>query len=121
MADVVFEGSFDEVSSLEDWLRGADALRGRTRLRHMRPGAGRMGGEPPALVVDVASQGQATALARTVELWLRSRGRQVALRLRVGEEITIDLDLRAKLDPETLVAQVSAILRDALDAALEAD
>ncbi|MFD1930436.1 MULTISPECIES: effector-associated constant component EACC1 [Nonomuraea] len=119
MPDVVFEGSFDELGSLEDWLRDADALRGRTRLEHGTPGAGRMGGEPPALVVDVASQGQATALARTVEFWLRSRGRHVALRLRVGSEITVDLDLRAKLDTEALVAQVAAILRDALGTAAD--
>ncbi|MET9337888.1 effector-associated constant component EACC1 [Nonomuraea sp. NPDC004354] len=119
MTRVVFEGSFDELASLEDWLRDAGGLRGRTRLRPGRPAAGRMGGEPPDLVVDVASQGQATTLARTVEFWLRTRGRQVALRLRVGSEITVDLDLLAKLDTETLVAQVTTLLRDALDTAAE--
>ncbi|GAA2668181.1 MULTISPECIES: effector-associated constant component EACC1 [Nonomuraea] len=119
MTEVVFEGSFDEVASLEEWLRDADALRGRVRLEHRAPGQGRMGGEPPALRIEVESAAQAAALTRTVEFWLRSRGSDVALKLRIGSEVTADLDLRARLDVDALVAQVSAILRDALNAAAD--
>ncbi|MFI6390399.1 hypothetical protein [Nonomuraea sp. NPDC050540] len=116
MPDITLEGEADLLHSLEDWLRDVDALRGRVTLRTAPPGPGRMGSGPPQLLVAVEGEAQAEALGRTVEMWLRVRGRGVTLKLRVGQQVT-ELDLRGDVDVDRLARQVDALLRDALHAA----
>ncbi|WP_157247410.1 effector-associated constant component EACC1 [Nonomuraea typhae] len=115
MPDITLEAEADLLHSLEEWLRDVDALRGRVRLLTPPPAPGRMGA-PPELRVAVETGAQATALSRTVELWLRVRGAGVTLKLRVGRRVT-ELDLRGEVDVDRLARQVDAVLREALHAA----
>jgi hypothetical protein len=117
MPDVSLEAEPDLVHSLEEWLRDVDALRGRTRLVQAPPRPGTMG-ERPALLVGIDSEPQAVALTRTVELWLRVRGKGVTLKIRIGRRVT-ELDMRGDVDVDHLIRQVDGLLRDAILAAGE--
>ncbi|MEU7000842.1 hypothetical protein [Nonomuraea sp. NPDC046570] len=118
MTVAAFEADHDDLLSLSDWLHDADGLRGRVTLEHRPPAPGLMGGGPPALLVAVDTGQAASALVKTVEFWLRLRGRDIALRVRVGEDYS-EMDLRAGGDPTAVLRQVETLLRNALAAAGE--
>lgn len=115
MPVVAIEGDTGQLHSLREWLSDVDALNGRISLEYGRPLPGRLG-NTPALLVDVETEPQVRALAKTVEFWLRMRGSDVALKLRVGTRVT-ELDLRGEIDVDLVVRQVDTMLREALLAA----
>ncbi|MFI6316079.1 hypothetical protein ACIBG8_01095 [Nonomuraea sp. NPDC050556] len=115
MPVVAIEGHADQLHSLREWLSDVDVLRGSLDFSYGTPQPGRLG-QQPALLVGVETEPQVLALAKTVEFWLRMRGSDVALKLRVGQRVT-ELDLRGEIDVDLVVRQVDTLLREALHAA----
>lgn len=118
MPVIAIEAEADQLYSLHDWLRDVDDLRGRIRLEQRAPLPGHMGAPTSALLVSIDTEPEVRTLARTVEFWLRMRGSDVALKLRVGNRVT-ELDLRGEVDVEVVVRQVDTLLREALQAATD--
>lgn len=99
----------EELRSLDDWL--GDALRGRVKLELGPPEPGQMGMVPQALIVAVEDAGTRARLVESLEIWLRQRGPEVKIMVRVGDRVA-EIMGSGEVD-------VGALLREALRAAGE--
>ncbi|GAA3229250.1 effector-associated constant component EACC1 [Actinocorallia longicatena] len=100
----------DDLRSLDDWLRGEERLRGRIRLVPAPPRPGELGTADEELLVTLADAAQNAALAETVEIWLRHRGTDVTLQVRIGDRPPVTLVGDGTLD-------VAVLLKAAVEAA----
>jgi hypothetical protein len=97
----------EELRSLDDWL--SDTMRGRVTWRNRPPEPGQMGIEPHELVVALDEGLGAGVLADSLEIWLRQRGPDVKIMVRVGDQVA---EVAALGD-----LNVATLLREALRAA----
>ncbi|RJL34323.1 effector-associated constant component EACC1 [Bailinhaonella thermotolerans] len=105
------DAAWEELVSLGDWLRDEPELRGRVDLAHVPPPPDRMGAGPHALAVVLEDERQRAGLARSLEIWLRQRGPDVKIMVRVGDRVA---EIAGHGDVD-----VAALLREALRAAGE--
>ncbi|MGI8335911.1 effector-associated constant component EACC1 [Actinomadura scrupuli] len=97
----------EELRSLDDWL--SDTMRGRVTWQSHPPEPGHMGVQPHELVVALDEGLGPGVLADSLEIWLRRRGPEVKIMVRVGDQVT---EVSALGD-----LNVAALLREALRAA----
>ncbi|MEC3981626.1 effector-associated constant component EACC1 [Amycolatopsis sp. H20-H5] len=111
----VTEGG-DELSSLLDWLRQEDELRGRVRPLSVTPELGHMGGAGDALTVALGGGGAITVLVASISVWLRNRRSDVNVEVTIGDrKVSLDVK-RFKADPagvrELVEAASQALAQD---------
>jgi hypothetical protein len=104
MADVriTVDGRDSDVESLQDWLRSEPELRGHLRHGETLGPAGAMGASTE-LIVGVISSGAATALVRSLQVWLAQRRADVKLNIAGPEGRQITLDAKRVPDAEHLL------------------
>jgi hypothetical protein len=105
MADLritVGGGRDSDVESLLDWLRGEHELRGHLRQGETPGPRGAMGASAE-LIVGVVSSGAATALARSLQIWLVQRRADVKLNVTGPQGRQIILDAKRVPDAEHLL------------------
>ncbi|MGW3447320.1 effector-associated constant component EACC1 [Streptomyces sp. NPDC001076] len=111
---IVVGGSPDEtvrlLTSLTEWLRHEEDLRGRTRLVHSKIPTGTMGGLPEALVVALSTGGAASVLARAVVEWVKQRKSDVTVKAVRPTGESFEFDLRRVADPESVITQLRTFL-----------
>jgi hypothetical protein len=98
----------EELRSLDEWLRGEEVLRGRVALVAQPPPSGAMGSPVDALLVAIGEAAESDVLARSLEIWLRLRGPEVKIMVRVGDQVA-ELSASDNVD-------VTALLRLAVQA-----
>lgn len=93
MADlhITVDGRDSDVESLRDWLRNEPELRGHLRQGETPSPVGAMGASTE-LIVGVVSSGAATALVRSLQVWLAQRRADVKLNVAgpQGRQIVLD-------------------------------
>lgn len=104
MADlrITVEGRDSDVESLQDWLRNEPELRGHLRQGETRGPAGAMGASTE-LIVTVVSSGAATALVRSLQVWLAQRRADVKLNVAGPQGRQVSLDAKRVPDAEHLL------------------
>ncbi|MFB8277231.1 effector-associated constant component EACC1 [Nocardia colli] len=88
------DGSPDDLVELLDWFRHDDALRGRVRPQSPQIREGQMGGLYDVLVVAVGAGGIATALTRSLTVWLINRRSDITLTVTSPDGVKVDLDAK---------------------------
>jgi hypothetical protein len=110
---------FEEVASLEDWLRDEPELRGHVRRTIAPVGPTELsGGLGEALIVVLGSGGVAGVLARSLNTWLRTRRPTVTLTVSVKDR---SATLHAHDVEGSQVDETLKILRAVLADPAEAD
>jgi hypothetical protein len=99
---ITVDGGDSDVESLRDWLRGEPEFRGHLRRGDV-PGPGGAMGVSTELVVGVVSSGAATALARSLQVWLAQRRADVKLSVAGPQGRRIVLDAKRVPDAEHLL------------------
>ncbi|GAA5070160.1 hypothetical protein HNP84_001710 [Thermocatellispora tengchongensis] len=107
-------GGEEQYRSLDGWLRGEDALRGRVAEAYAPPRPGEMGTPPRSLLVTLDADPAAAALARSLEVWFRLRGTEVTLRVRIGDRVA-EFTGKGDVEVEGFVREVESLLRRALE------
>jgi Effector Associated Constant Component 1 len=104
VADLRFtvDGRDMDVESLQDWLRHEPELRGYLRQGEAPGPAGSMGASTE-LIVGVVSSGAATALVRSLQVWLAQRRADVKLIVTGPQGRHIVLDAKRVPDAEHLL------------------
>ncbi|WP_405876983.1 hypothetical protein [Streptomyces sp. NBC_00005] len=97
-------------TSLAEWLRYEEDLRGRTRLVHGKITTGTMGGLPEALVVALSAGGAASVLARAVVEWVKQCKSDVTVKAVRPTGESFEFDLRRVADPESVITQLRTFL-----------
>jgi hypothetical protein len=104
---------FEEVASLEDWLRDEPELRGRVQRAPAAVGETELsGGVGEVLTVVLGAGGAAGVLARSLNTWLRTRRPTVALTVSVRDR---SATLEAHNVKDAQVNETLKILRAVLD------
>jgi hypothetical protein len=98
----VGDGRESDVESLTDWLRSEPELRGYLRQGET-PGPDGAMGASTELIVGVVSSGAATALARSLQVWLAQRRADVKLHVVGSHGRQIVLDAKRVPDAENLL------------------
>lgn len=91
-----------DVESLQDWLRHEPELRGHLRQGETPGPVGSMGASTE-LIVGVVSSGAATALVRSLQVWLAQRRADVKLNVTGPQGRRIVLDAKRVPDAEHLL------------------
>ena len=104
MADlhITVGGRDSDVESLGDWLRSEPELRGHLRRGETPAPVGAMGASTE-LIVGVISSGAATALARSLQVWLAQRRADVTIDVAGPQGRHIVLDAKRVPDAEHLL------------------
>ena len=93
MADlrITVDGQDTDAGSLREWLRREPQLRGHLRQGETPAPAGAMGASTE-LIIGVVSSGAATALARSLQVWLAQRRADVKLKVAgpQGRQVILD-------------------------------
>lgn len=97
---ITVDGGDSDVESLRDWLRGEPEFRGHLRQGDVPGGAM---GVSTELIVGVVSSGAATALARSLKVWLAQRRADVKLSVAGPQGRQIVLDAKRVPDAEHLL------------------
>lgn len=115
MADLritVGVGRDSDFESLRDWLRSEPDLRGYLRQGET-PGPDGAMGASTELIVGVVSSGAATALARSLQVWLVQRRADVKLNVTGPQGRRIILDAKRVPDAEHLLNTALGWAQDA--------
>lgn len=85
------DGRDSDVESLQDWLGSESELRGHLRRAETPGPAGAMGASTE-LVVGIISSGAATALVRSLQVWIAQRRADVKLNVvgPAGQRVVLD-------------------------------
>jgi hypothetical protein len=104
MADlyITVDGRDSDVESLQDWLRSEPELRGHLRQGETPGPVGAMGASAE-LIVGIISSGAATALVRSLQVWLAQRRADVKLNVAGPQGRKIVLDAKRVPDAEHLL------------------
>ena len=105
-AGIVIDGTDTDVDSLLDWLRSEADLRGRVRLGSGAIAPGTMGATPELVVGLSAAAGVATALARSLSVWLLQRRSDVTVIVTGPDGRHVAVSARRVADPEKLLLEV---------------
>ncbi|MGK5741390.1 effector-associated constant component EACC1 [Micromonospora sp. URMC 103] len=100
----------DHLTSLLDWLRREDELRGRVRLEQPPPRPGEMGALTDALVVALGSGGAVAVLAGSLSTWLSQRGTSVEVQITGPDGRQLIVRAQRARDLPALVREVEALL-----------
>ena len=99
---ITVAGWEDDAESLRDWLRSEPQLRGHLRQGETPARRGAMGASTE-LIVGVISSGAATALARSLQVWLTQRRADVKLNVAGPQGRQVVLDAKRVPDAEHLL------------------
>jgi hypothetical protein len=99
---ITVSGRDSDVESLRDWLGSEPEFRGHFRQDEV-PGPGGAMGASTGLIVGVISSGAATALARSLQVWLAQRRADVKLNVAGPQGRQIVLDAKRVPDAEHLL------------------
>jgi Effector Associated Constant Component 1 len=99
---ITVEGQDRDVESLRDWLRNEPEFRGHLRQGEAPSPDGAMGAVSE-LIVGVVSSGAATALARSLQVWLVQRRADIKLNIAGPQGRQIVLDAKRVADAEHLL------------------
>lgn len=104
MADlrITVDGQDTDAGSLREWLRREPQLRGHLRQGETPAPAGAMGASTE-LIIGVVSSGAATALARSLQVWLAQRRADVKLKVAGPQGRQVILDAKRVPDAEHLL------------------
>ena len=104
MADlhITVDGRDSDVESLQDWLRSEPDFRGHLR-RGEAPGPDGAMGAVVDVIVGVVSSGAATALAKSLQVWLTQRRADVKLQISGPDGRQIELDAKRIPDAQQLL------------------
>lgn len=97
--------AIDESTSLLEWLDAEPDLRGRVTREQRPPAQGEMGALSDVLVA-VVTGGGVTALARSVQLWLRQRRADVKIELERSDGYRVKVQIDRASDPQRIVKEV---------------
>jgi hypothetical protein len=95
-------GQDSDVESLWDWLRHEPELRGQLRQSETPGPVGAMGASTE-FIVAVVSSGTATALVRSLQVWLAQRRADVKLNVTGPQGRQVTLDAQRVPDAERLL------------------
>jgi hypothetical protein len=99
---VTVDGRDSDVESLQDWLRSEPELRGHIRQGEA-PGPDGAMGASPELIIGIISSGTATALVRSLQVWLTQRRADVKLNVAGPQGRKVTLDAKRVPDAERLL------------------
>jgi Effector Associated Constant Component 1 len=100
---ITVDGRDSDVESLQDWLRNEPELRGYLRQGETPGPAGTMGASTE-LIVGIVSSGAATALVRSLQVWLAQRRADVKLNVAGPQGRRVSLDAKRVSDAERLLS-----------------
>jgi hypothetical protein len=108
---VVGDDSGRDARALLDWLRRDNDLRGQVTLYSTAPSADEMGLGGDVVAVAFGPEGAFAALAAALSVWLRSRTRDVTVRIS-GKRGSVEVDVRRTPDAEAILKAVRDLLNE---------
>ncbi|MDQ2836916.1 MAG: hypothetical protein M3Y89_05785 [Actinomycetota bacterium] len=105
-------GAGDNLRSLYSWLADEPALRGQVSLIDAPVRPEQMGADATAVVVSLLTGGTATALARSLSVWLRYRKPQLSLKISQTSEGRLFEMTSDRANPAEIFQQIKALLDD---------
>ncbi|RKN32347.1 effector-associated constant component EACC1 [Micromonospora musae] len=99
-----------ELTSLLDWLRHEDELRGRVRLEHAPVRPEEMGAITDALLVSLGSGGAVAVLAGSLSTWLSQRDTSVEVHVAGADGRQVTLRAQRARDLSVLIREVERLL-----------
>ncbi|MER7444521.1 effector-associated constant component EACC1 [Micromonospora avicenniae] len=98
------------LTSLLDWLRREDELRGRVCLEQLPTRPGEMGALADTLVVALGSGGAVAVLAGSLSTWLSQRGTSVEVQITGPDGRQVIVRAQRARDLPALVREVETLL-----------
>jgi peptidoglycan hydrolase-like protein with peptidoglycan-binding domain len=99
---ITVDGRDSDVESLQDWLRSEPEFRGHLSQAETPGPVGAMGASTE-LIVGVVSSGAATALVRSLQVWLAQRRADVKVTVSGPQGRQVVLDAKRVSDAEHLL------------------